>query len=344
MSRTGVEPKPAWQTIPRDVRAATDAVLGGPIQRAARVWGGYTPTPTYRLRLADGRRAFFKAVGPDSNAFSRAARQREERVYQELADLIAPWAPAFLGAFASGSWQVVLLEDLGPKTVPPWTPGSARRIARSIGTFHGSTVGRALPDWLPDPERQPGVQERLWNQITQPDAWEAIANLAGHRADEAGRWLERAVPVLRSTGQLLPEATPPFGFLHRDLRSDNLRWRDGRLRLFDWPHVGIGPTEYDLAAFAQSVTAEGGPGPEQIVAWYVEENPLRSNVLDASVAALAGFFLNQAWRPPVPGLPRLRQFQRRQLGVTLAWASERLALPTPTWVAALTALKSNSGT
>src|SRR5438270_3352670 len=109
MSRTGVEPKPAWQTVPEPVRRLAEEVLGAPVDRGARVWGGYTPTPTFRLRLADGRGAFFKAVGPASNAFSRAAHDREERIYRELGDLIARWAPAFLGSFHHEEWKVILL-------------------------------------------------------------------------------------------------------------------------------------------------------------------------------------------------------------------------------------------
>lgn len=100
----------------------------------------------------------------------------------------------------------------------------------------------------------------------------------------------------------------------------------------DWPHVGVGPAEYDVAAFAQSVTTEDGPAPEQVMAWYADRAPVRLAVLDAAVAALAGYFADQAWQPDIPGLPRLRAFQRRQLAVTLAWASRRLALPDPTWL------------
>ena len=92
MSRTGVEPKPAWRSVPERVPRRAEDTLGARVDRGARVWGGYTPTPTFRLRLGDGRGALFKAVGPTSNAFSRAAHDREERVYRELSDVIAPWA------------------------------------------------------------------------------------------------------------------------------------------------------------------------------------------------------------------------------------------------------------
>jgi hypothetical protein len=81
---------------------------------------------------------------------------------------------------------------------------------------------------------------------------------------------------------------------------------------------------------------EGGPDPEHFVDWYGERLPLHSVALDTAVAWLAGFFADLAWRPPIPGLPRLRAFQRQQLGMMLAWASRRLHLSEPAWVSELT--------
>ncbi|HVC32528.1 MAG TPA: phosphotransferase [Chloroflexota bacterium] len=332
MSRTGVEPKPRWETVPREVRREVEARLGAPVRRGNRVWGGYGPSPTYRLRLADGRGVFLKAVAPASNDFMRAAYAREERVYRELSVLIADWAPAFLGSFASGSWNVMLLEDLGPKSAPPWTPGLVRRVAHALGDFHRATRGATFPDWLPPPERHLLTEARLWEWTRQAADLQALANLAGDRSDEALRWLESARPVLQQASRSLGEVVGESVLLHRDVRSDNLRWVAGKLRLLDWPHVGVGPAESDVVEFAQSVTVEGGPEPETVLGWYAERAPVRPAVLDGVVASVAGFFAEAAWRPEIPGLPRLRPFQQRQLQVTLAWASRRLGLPRPDWL------------
>jgi hypothetical protein len=332
MSRTGVEAKPAWQAVPVTVRRLTERHLGAPVKRAARIWGGYTPTPTYRLRLTDGRCAFFKAVSAASNEFARAAHAREERVYRDHIDLIQPWAPTLFGAFQADDWMVLLLEDLGPKSAPPWTPRLAREVAGALGKFHQARLGHEFPSWLPGPERSLLTESRLWEWIDDADRRNALAALAGPAAPDALDWLTRAAPELGRASRSLIDAAEPHTLLHRDVRSDNLRWLDRRLRLFDWPHLGIGPAEYDVAAFAQSVTAEGGVEPEAIMGWYAERAPVRSNVLDAAVAGLAGFFADQTWRPDIPGLPRLRAFQRRQLGVTLKWASLRLELPPPDWL------------
>jgi hypothetical protein len=276
VSRTGVEPKLRWATLPPEVRRAAEELLGSRVRLGARVWGGYTPTPTYRLRLADGRRAFFKAVGPADHDFARAAHAREERVYRELADVIAPWAPTFLGAFHHDAWMVILLEDLGPKSAPPWTPGLARRVARALGDFHVSTLGRSLPDFLPRPDRYLLTERRLWGWARDEAALAPVAGLAGDRSAEATRWLEMAVPVLAQVSRGLADVGGALSLVHQDVRSDNLRWRDGRLRLVDWPHVAVGVAEDDAAAFAQSVTVEGGPSPDLVMAWYAERAPVRS--------------------------------------------------------------------
>ncbi len=332
MPRTGLEPKPAWDAVPPAVRRAAEELLGAEVRRAMRVWGGYSPTPTYRLRLADGRRVFFKGTGPSVTDVARAAHPREERVYRELGDFIGPWAPAFYGSFRCGDWDVMLLEDLGPKSAPPWPPALARRVARACGDFHRATLGLPLPAWIRQPEDYLSTARFTWAWAAEPDALGLLAGLAGERVGEALRWLDAALPALASASRTLADLGPPHALLHLDIRSDNLRWTNGRLYLFDWPHVGAGPAEFDAAAFAQSITVEGGPEAEQVMAWYAERAPLRPEVLDASVAAIAGFFAHGSWRPDIPGLPRLRTFQRRQLRVTLAWAARRLSLPDPSWL------------
>lgn len=331
MPHTGVEPKPAWQNVPREVRLAACTALGVPVQRATRAWGGYTPAPTYRLRLADGRRAFFKAVGPHDGASVRASFIREQRVYHELYEIITPWAPELYASFECDGWRVLLLEDLGPKSVPPWTPAATRAIFHACAGFHQAMQGLSLPAWLPRSQLQL-FAERFWDDAADSDSLQPVVALAGERAEAAVRWLQTAAPVLSHACRESLGIDSPSLFIHGDLRSDNLRWRQGRLRLFDWPHVGVGAPEYDAAAFAQSVTVEGGPEPEQIMAWYAERMPVRAQVLDASVAALAAYFADRGWQPELPGLPRVRAFQRAQLRVTLAWAARRLGLPGPSWL------------
>src|SRR5579875_130878 len=123
MSRTGIEDKPPWKRVPKKVRQEIETALGAPVRRAARVWGGYGPTPTYRLVLADGRRAFFKGTYHASNEFAKSALLLEERVYHDFIDILGKWMPHWYATVHYEDWFGLLLEDLGPKSVPPWSPG-----------------------------------------------------------------------------------------------------------------------------------------------------------------------------------------------------------------------------
>lgn len=332
MSRRGAEPKPAWSSVAAVVRAEVERILRARIARAERVYGGYAPSATFRMRLADGRRAFFKGINRDANDYMRWALGREERVYREIGSLIRPWAPRFYGVLRRDDWHALVLEDLGPANVPPWTRAKARAATRSFAAFHRSTLGRLLPRWLP--------RKRLWarfawmwkNVAEEEGALERAAGLAGPRRDEALVWLRAAFDTVRAAAERLVRLPAPYALLHVDLRSDNVRLQSDLLRMFDWPNACVGPAEFDVAAFVQTIAAEGGPEPEEVLAWYEDVLPLRPRALDASVAAVAGYFVRQAWRPPLPGLPRLREVQRKQLKWSLPWAARRLGLPEPGWL------------
>ncbi len=169
----------------------------------------------------------------------------------------------------------------------------------------------------------------------ESDDLRAVAALGRGQSEQALDWLKAALPLLCRLADTAADLPGPYALLHGDTRSDNLRFTGGRLSLFDWPSAEVGRPEFDVVAFAQSVTVEGGVDPEQVVAWYGERLAPRPDALDAAVAWLAAFFADLAWRPDIPGLPRLRMFQRQQLSVVLAWTARRLQLPEPTWVSAI---------
>jgi hypothetical protein len=307
--------------------------LGSPVVRAARVYGGYAPSATFRMVLADGRAAFFKGVNAESNEYMRNALPREERVYRRLGRYVRPWAPSFLGSFKRLDWHVLLLEDLGPQTMPPWSPVKARRAAWSFAKFHASTDGRTLPRWLQRTEHH--AFANYWRDLSRSGELAKTASLAGRRAEEAREWLDVALPDLRASAEELTRLRRPHALLHFDTRSDNVRLQGEQLRIFDWNFACVGPHEIDVAAFAQATEAEGGPSAERILGWYAEVKPLRRSHVDASVAGIAGYFADRGWRPPIPGVPRVRAFQRRQLKISLAWAARRLGLPEPRWLEAV---------
>lgn len=328
------EEKPPWTAVPAAVRAETERRLRSRVVRATRAYGGYSASATFRLVLASGRRAFFKAgYPPPPGSAAIFPIDREEERYLALARFMGRWAPRLYGSFRLERWHVLLLEDLGLATIPPWSVDKARRAARSYARFHRSTLGARLPASLPSADHLEFAT--FWRRLAKSGELAGTASLAGRRADQAREWLDVALPVLREKEKEVVTARRPFALLHGDTRSDNLRLLGDRLVLFDWPFAAAGPAEFDVVSFAQAVTAEGGPAPESVLAWYQEELPLRAREIDASIAGIAGYFADRAWRPPMPGLPRLRSIQRRQFIATLGWAARRFALPEPRWLDAV---------
>ncbi|MEO7002360.1 MAG: hypothetical protein ABI068_11090 [Ktedonobacterales bacterium] len=190
------------------------------------------------------------------------------------------------------------------------------------------------PDWLARPPE--GLSRVRWQRVVaDSDELYEVALLASGEEEAALQWWRDATPLPTRLTDAAPEITGPYALLHSDTRSDNLRYTRGRLTLFDWPWAEVGRHEFDLVAFALSVTTEGGVNPEQVIAWYAERLAVQPAAVDAAVAWFVAFFAAQAWRPEIPGLPRLRRFQRQQLAVVLAWAARRFNLPAPTWLHAL---------
>ena len=330
MPHTGIEAKLPWKHVPKALRQKVNTALGAPVIRAARIWGGYAPTPTYRLVLADGRRAFFKGTFEESSDISKYALQYEERVYRDLSPMLGKWMPQWFATLRHAGWHVLLLEDLGPKSVPPWTPAKTRAITQAIAAFHHSTLGSHFPVWLTRPDEH--LSHLNWPQTVQESQdFQTIAALAGKEAPQVLEWFHNITPTIDRLMKEPALKEGPYAILHGDIRSDNLRFNRGQLYLFDWPAITVGRPEWDIVAFAQSVTVEGGPSPEQIMAWYGETFPLNTGAIESALAWWLTYFADRSWQPEITGLPRVRRFQRQQLATLACWISRQCSFPTPEW-------------
>ncbi len=328
----GAEDKPAWAAVPPKMKTGVGRVLGAPVVRARRMYGGYGPSATFVLTLAHGRRAFFKGTYPlPEDSAVHWSLAREEVVYRRLGRVIEPWAPAYLGSVRADGWLALLLELVDGLPVLPWTRSKALRAVRSYAAFHASTLGQPMPRWLSRSLHR--EFSGYWRQIARDEAAvERLSTLAGPRTGEARAWLQSALPTLQRGERALRTAGEPSALLHFDTRSDNVRLEGPLLRLFDWPFACVGPPEIDIAAFAQTIEAEDGPRSEVVLDWYEAVLPLRPDVLIGSVVGIAGYFADRAPRPEVPALPRLRSIQRRQLKASLRWAASLLEVPEPSWL------------
>ena len=141
-----------YSAIPDHLRSAIDRQLGSDVVEAVTQPGGFSPGVAARLRLADGRRAFVKAVG-DINPESPDIHRAEIRIARALP--AATPAPRLLGSIDADGWVILLLEDIdGALPEQPWRPDELARVLAAM-----SEMTAAL---TPAPHPSPAGGQQVW--------------------------------------------------------------------------------------------------------------------------------------------------------------------------------------
>ncbi|HEV3464499.1 MAG TPA: aminoglycoside phosphotransferase family protein, partial [Actinomycetota bacterium] len=242
-----------WAEAPAWLRDEVERRLGARVAEAVTQPGGFSPGVAARLRLADGRRAFVKAVGPDPNPDSPDIHRGEARNMAAL-PRSAP-APRMLWWLDRGGWVALAFEDVdGVHPALPWRPGELRRVLAMV-----ADMAQAL---TPAPAGFPTIADRLRDSFV---GWRRLA--AAHAAgddDLAGLdpWAVRHLHRLAELEAGWPQATQGQTLLHSDLRADNLLLTPTRVVAVDWPWACVGAAWVDLLLLLPSVAMQGGPDPE----------------------------------------------------------------------------------
>ena len=276
---------------------------------------GWTPIGlATRLRLADGRRAFVKAVGPEPNPDSPSLHRVEGRVMAVL-PRSAP-APRLLGSLDQAGWVALAFEDIdGVHPSLPWRPDELRRVLGMV-----TEMARVL---TPAPAGMPRIGERLEGGFR---GWRRLAAAHAAGADDLASldpWAARHLDGLADLEAGWAEATEGPTLLHSDLRADNLLLTPTRVVAVDWPYASVGAAWVDLLLLLPSVTMQGGPDPEATFAAHPVAAGADPEAVTAALAAWAGFLVEGSRQPPPPGLPTLRGFQLGQGVVALDWLRRR---------------------
>ena len=259
--------------------------------------GGYSTAERYTVTLEGGGRVFVKAADAEPMA---AWLRREHEVY---ASLQGSFIPRLIGFDDDGSRPLLVIEDLSHAD---WTPRwPAERIALVRAALDDLHACAAPPNTRPFREKYAGWLDGWRTVETDPEPFLSL----GLRPRA---WLEKRLPTLIATAA----ATPVDGdeLVHLDVRSDNLCTLDGRAVLVDWNFVCFAAPDLDLAAWACSLTLEGGPPPWEL---------LPDNL--AFAAFVSGIFAAVAGLPPPDTAPTVREFQARQLAVALDWLDRELS-------------------
>jgi aminoglycoside phosphotransferase (APT) family kinase protein len=297
-----------WAQLPRHVRRAVEAIVGGSVVEAVSQAGGFSPGAADRVRTSDGRRAFVKAVSPAQNPDSPEMYRREARVTAAL-PAHAP-VPAFLGCHDDGTWVALVLEDIeGRHPATPWLSEELGRVLDTLDELAAGSTPAPVPD-LPTAAHYLAEDFAGWRRVAADTPNDLDPWVAGH-LDELCALADRGLAAL--TGDTL---------VHADVRADNiLLGTDATVRLVDWPHACRGPAWLDTLLLLVNVRLYGGHDTGALLARCAASR----DDLVAVLAAVTGFCIDAARRPPPPGLPTVRAFQQAQADATMGWLREELA-------------------
>jgi aminoglycoside phosphotransferase (APT) family kinase protein len=299
----------SWAETPDAVRAVIEERLGAAVVEAVSQQGGFSPGMASRLKLADGRRVFAKAVGLERNPTTPEMYRREAGIAAQLPES-AP-VPKLLWSYDDGDWVVLVFEDIeGRNPAIPWRLDEWQRV-------HDAMV--ELSDAL-----TPSPVDAISLVDDNYDGWRSLA-----RDDElAARldpWTQATLPRLVELEEAWPNAVEGNTLLHRDTRADNIILTQDSIVFVDWPHAAVGVPWIDLLFMLPSLEMQGGPEPCQV--W--ESSPLAAkadpDAVNAALASLTGYFVHSALLPPPRNLPTIREFQRIQGEYALAWLRSRIS-------------------
>jgi Phosphotransferase enzyme family len=300
-------PRPRWSALPPAVRAGIEEVLGGTVSDTADQTGGFTPGFAARLRLADGRRAFAKAIGPELSAIGPRLYRQEITVAGALPAGVP--APRLLGSYDE-DWVALVFEDVEGRTPAlPWVRAELERVLAAVTEL----AARLTPAPLAAPRLAEDATFTGWRTLAAdpPGAFPAA---------EHDSWLRARLPELAELEGRWPDAVDGDALLHGDLRDDNtLLTPDGRVLFVDWPEARVGASFADLVFLLPSVALGGGPEPGRMAASHPLLRDLPVERLAPAVAGVAGYFVSRSLLPPPAGLPTVRRFQHDQGVHAVRW-------------------------
>lgn len=308
--------RPAWSDLPEGLRAEVEGVLGAAVVEARSQAGGFSPGSADRVVLADGRRAFVKTGDAAVNAETVEIHRMEAAVAAVLPASVP--APRLLGVVDRGDVIGLVFEDVeGRHPATPWEPGELSAVLDALQELARADVPPDAP--LPTVAEGFGPPFGGWRRLI--DAGRDVPALP----DGLDEWIRDRLDALADAAEHSLADLDGDALAHLDVRADNILVRpDGTIALIDWPWAGRGAPWADALTLLINVRYyDPAADVEALIASHPVFAGMSQDAATRALAGFAGFFVDASTRPPSPGIPTLREFQRDQGIATLGWLRER---------------------
>jgi aminoglycoside phosphotransferase (APT) family kinase protein len=305
----------SWEDLPTPVRTCIERACGTPVTHTQTQPGGFSPGLAVRALCADGTRVFIKAVSARANPDSHRYHQREAAVLAALGQLTTAGQipiPRLRATASSGSWTALIIDDVDSRQpATPWLPAEINRVLTALDRVAG--------DLTPAPIPVPAVTDLYARAFT---GWRTVARQPA--ASQLDPWTRVHLRQLASLEQTWAAHAAGDTLLHTDLRADNILLTRDHVMFVDWPHACRGAAFIDPVLLAVSISAYGGPPPDQVIALSPAARAASRDAIAAIACAAAGYYTEQALRPPPPGIPAARAHQAIQGRAARQWLAELL--------------------
>ena len=305
-----------WHAVPHKLQQMVDDYLGSPVVAATSNPSGFSPGVASRLKTADDRQFFVKAVGPEPNPTSPTLHRREAQITALLpVEACAPRLLWWHDDVDDTGWVVLLFDYIhGHEPTQPWQADELERVLHALDTMANALTPSPLPEAL--------IVSASSRFATSIKGWSDIHGDAALQ-DRLDDWSKRHLAKLVEIEQQASEAVAGNTLVHFDIRGDNMLLTPDRVWILDWPHASVGAAWVDIISFAPSVAMQGGPVPEDLIKQFPACMAADPTAITAAVVSLAGYFTYRALLPPPPGLPTVREFQNAQGIVACEWIAQR---------------------
>ncbi|MGW4300871.1 phosphotransferase [Streptomyces sp. NPDC004646] len=300
-----------WAELPPAVRHGTERRLGTTVTGAASQNGGFTDGVAARLRLADGTRAFVKAL-PTGHELTP-----DYRMEARIAGALPGAVPASRLRFSleAEGWIVLVYDDVEGRHPDLGSPVDLAAVLACVERMTEVLTPNPLPWAVP---------------ITTPlgpllHGWRTFRR-EGPPGD-LGSWALRHLDRLAELESHWTDATSGDTLLHADLRHDNLLLTpDGTAVAVDWAWACVGADWVELVYLLPAVAAAGGD-PEEIAAAHPLTRRADPAAVDAFLCALTGFYVHSGRQPSPYWSPHLRAHEAYYGRLCGTWLARRLGWP-----------------